>query len=293
MPSSGNSRNHYAGLAGLMGPNFDQGFGIFKRFSQLNARNLLYMQAELLGLQHELNILTGRDNAGLNITFASNVWDMRSADSSEQWTKILEIRQKLREYNDCLIQQTRIAKMDKTNKYDLELLIFWLDHKDGGDMFLTGLEGQVWDEEYLSDLISISSRASTDGFQRWFQERLLPRLHHSLLDLWREPMPGAEGTGISRTNGRLLTGMSRTVNITLSSLIPSVAVLALYFIDRLPYRLLAITGFSFTFSLVLAVFTTARPIEIFTATAAFASVQVVFVGGTTGGEGVAQCSCTP
>ena len=81
-------------------------------------------------------------------------------------------------------------------------------------------------------------------------------------------MTGAGDTGISRINDNLLTGMSRTVNVSLSSLIPSIAVLGLYFIDRLPYRLCAIAGFSFLFSLILAVFTTARPIEIFTATAA-------------------------
>lgn len=39
-------------------------------------------------------------------------------------------------------------------------------------------------------------------------------------------------------------------------------------------------GFSVLFSISLAIFTSAQRIEIFAATAAFASVQVVFVGGT-------------
>ena len=84
----------------------------------------------------------------------------------------------------------------------------------------------------------------------------------------QEPMPGAEGTDLSRTNGNLLTSLSRFVNVALSSLIPVMAVLVLYTIERLPNRLYAVAGFSVVFSLTLAIFTTARPIEIFTATAA-------------------------
>lgn len=81
-------------------------------------------------------------------------------------------------------------------------------------------------------------------------------------------MPGAEDTGLSRTNDNLLGGLSRILNVTLSSLIPVMAVLVLYSIEKLSNRLYAITGFSVIFSLTLAIFTTARPIEVFTATAA-------------------------
>ncbi|RYN28370.1 hypothetical protein AA0113_g6242 [Alternaria arborescens] len=51
-----------------------------------------------------------------------------------------------------------------------------------------------------------------------------------------------------------------------------------------------IAVFSGVFALVLTIFTTARPVEIFAATAAFTSVQVVFVGGTSIESG--QCQCT-
>jgi hypothetical protein len=94
----------YPGLARLMG----QGFGIFKKFSQLNAQNLLYMQAELLGLEHELNITTHFDDKeAATMTFARSVWDMRRAEYSTQWAKILEIREKLQVYSEtCRPQLT-------------------------------------------------------------------------------------------------------------------------------------------------------------------------------------------
>lgn len=68
--------------------------------------------------------------------------------------------------------------------------------------------------------------------------------------------------------------------VLISALFPSISVIVLYFIKSLAVRLWVVLGFSMLFSLVLAVFTNARPIEIFAATAACASVQVVFVGST-------------
>jgi hypothetical protein len=62
--------------------------------------------------------------------------------------------------------------------------------------------------------------------------------------------------------------IARIANIILSILTPSVAMIGLYFIKSLAARLVAVIGFSTLFSLVLAVFTRARPIEIFTATSA-------------------------
>lgn len=70
------------------------------------------------------------------------------------------------------------------------------------------------------------------------------------------------------------------ISILLSTLFPSTAVIALYFVKSLAVRLWMVLGFSMLFSAVLAGLTHARPIEVFAATAACASVQVVFVGST-------------
>lgn len=74
--------------------------------------------------------------------------------------------------------------------------------------------------------------------------------------------------------------LARLTAVLISTLFPSVAVIVLYFIHDLAIRLWVVLCFSMVFSSILAVFTTARPIEIFAATAACASVQVVFVGST-------------
>ena len=77
-------RNGYPGLARLMGENVDQDFGIFRKFSKLNTRTLLYMQAEMLRLDQELDVLTDADEAEIaTMTFTRNVWNMRNSDSSK------------------------------------------------------------------------------------------------------------------------------------------------------------------------------------------------------------------
>jgi len=68
----------------------------------------------------------------------------------------------------------------------------------------------------------------------------------------------------------------------ISSIIPSVSIIVLFFVQDLLKRLALVCLFSFIFSICMSVATRARRIEVFGATAAFASVQVVFVGTTNG-----------
>lgn len=91
--------------------------------------------------------------------------------------------------DEAFLQQAKIAKLDRANKQNLGLLIHWLEHPAGGAEFLKGTEQKAWDGLVATDLISLSSRASDDGFLRWFQETLLPKLHPTLVDKWRVSEP--------------------------------------------------------------------------------------------------------
>ena len=85
------------------------GLGMFKRFAGLNMRNLLYMQAELLSLEDELEVMTQNDHngpAGSTRTFyGGSAQRLRAScqcadpKDREQWDKILEIRERLKEYS--------------------------------------------------------------------------------------------------------------------------------------------------------------------------------------------------
>jgi len=299
-------QNGYPGLAKFMGGNLDQGLGIFKQFAELNTRSLLYMQAELLCLQQELDVITHVDEHGTDPStknFARSVWEMKRPPNKPQWEKVLEIRRKLKDYSvappmpqivrlgtdtaddDCLLQQASIAKLDRANKNDQKWLRVWLQHNEGGKSFLEGCEYRAYDEVERPDLISISSRPSDDRFTRWLEMSLIPHLPtrlrkrilvsidhtHTFTALTvsnQEPMAGSEETGIGRVKLEVLHRFARALNVVLSAIIPSTAIVALYMINNLPYRIAAVAAFSGVFASVLAIFTTARPVEIFAATAA-------------------------
>jgi hypothetical protein len=66
----------------------------------------------------------------------------------------------------------------------------------------------------------------------------------------------------------------------ISCLTPLSSIIILSVVRSMAARLGIVCAFTMVFSLVLALGTGARRVEIFAATAAFASVQVVFVGST-------------
>ena len=72
------------------------------------------------------------------------------------------------------------------------------------------------------------------------------------------------------------------IAIVTASLLPTGSIFALYYIPTTIWRLAFIAVWSLFFSSALAFFTNASSIEVFTASVALASVQVVFVGTSSG-----------
>jgi hypothetical protein len=87
-------------------------------------------------------------------------------------------------------------------------------------------------------------------------------------------LPGQEELGILEWPDDIFITASRTISVITSSLIPSLAILILYFIHSLLVRIFVAMGLSFLFSIALALLTCARAAEIFASTAAYVeSVQ--------------------
>jgi hypothetical protein len=91
----------YAKIASLMSQHGE--LAIFRRFSQLNLQSLLYLQAELTHLEADLKRFAERDHADPDrADYAKYWWFMaQSKDDEEkdQWDKVLQIREKLKEYS--------------------------------------------------------------------------------------------------------------------------------------------------------------------------------------------------
>lgn len=93
----------YAKIASRIAANPE--LGIYRRFAALNAQNILYLQAELHGLEHELKRYAAEDAAASSDEarkLYSRDWQTlaESTDNDRgQWNTMCRIRTKLKEYS--------------------------------------------------------------------------------------------------------------------------------------------------------------------------------------------------
>jgi hypothetical protein len=91
----------YAKLAHLMATKEE--FAILRRFRVLNMQSLLYLQADIAHDEAELIELASRDSRNNDGQFQMKDWWSLSQGSeehgTEQWEKVLEIRDKLEKYS--------------------------------------------------------------------------------------------------------------------------------------------------------------------------------------------------
>ncbi|KAL8799911.1 MAG: hypothetical protein Q9182_005530, partial [Xanthomendoza sp. 2 TL-2023] len=94
---------NYNKLATLMGDHQD--LAILRRFQRLNVKSLLYMQAEILHMESELDIIELEDKRSeetprsLLHTSVFNLKESYYTPNSAQWKHVLEIRDKLDRYS--------------------------------------------------------------------------------------------------------------------------------------------------------------------------------------------------
>ncbi|KAK7987084.1 hypothetical protein PG988_002072 [Apiospora saccharicola] len=87
-------------------------------------------------------------------------------------------------------------------------------------------------------------------------------------------------TGLWHYSDNHIRLVSNLVGSGVSSLLPMLSIVALFYVEDTLARLGLVCAFTVVFSLFMFVTTQCRRVEIFAATAAFASVQVVFIGTT-------------
>ncbi|KAI9844373.1 MAG: hypothetical protein M1838_002218 [Thelocarpon superellum] len=151
-----------------------------------------------------------------------------------------------------------------------------------GNCALLGREAHVWDDKEASkELVTICARhAESDRLSRWLTDSLVPFVHRMGAYRLVKPNTADVESGIRIHADDSLLAVANTITTVLASLLPTVCTIVLYFSPSTLTSLGLIVVFTFLFSFILAVATDARRVEIFAATAAFAAVEVVFVGAT-------------
>ena len=92
----------YANLSSVMAT--DRELAIYRRFGALNSQNLLYYQAELLGLEDDLREISAEDRRSQDPDkrlYGDNWYELSNAEPGKdmQLQKVLQIRKLLKEYS--------------------------------------------------------------------------------------------------------------------------------------------------------------------------------------------------
>ncbi|KAI4942679.1 hypothetical protein J4E91_009848 [Alternaria rosae] len=241
---------------------------IFRRFGSLNARNLLYLQAELTPLEDALKIAGARDSRS-DIGEKKNYtrdwyWLEISATVSHEDTAQLNLVRKIREK----LNEYTIHKLEAPEMFDLKDLQNLMS-SDVMGLPLIGPDWHTWGvvsrpESYSDDgLVGLRPRQHTDAFTIKLSERLIDILHF-LKRLYREKerdnsMVGYRDTAISKIIFWLTS--------FIASILPMLSTIALVNIPSLLHRLAAIAGFKGLVSLCLECFMEARRTDVFAITA--------------------------
>ncbi|POS69131.1 hypothetical protein DHEL01_v212473 [Diaporthe helianthi] len=258
----------YAKVASLMAK-YDE-FAILRRFKRLNAQQLLYNQAEIIHLEERLQRLVHRDSAHPDRTVYSKDWWTLAHGSDrerrEQWRTIRKIRKKLDKYNERLLRQAMLAKLDGPNKIDLGFIKEWLERDSMGAFPIFGPDMDAW--SHTEDLIALKPRSPQDPTSRWFTATIFPLYHGLIGQKVKDPESPELGDGLYNCNEAILSSRANIFTTVLASLLPVLSITVLYTIHADIIKLGLIVVFSACFSLALALTTNARRIEIFAATAA-------------------------
>jgi hypothetical protein len=148
--------------------------------------------------------------------------------------------------------------------------------------FLNDLEGSTWDFQHGNDFLSLFPRElETDAFTRFLDGALLDIYHghkrhvssdnhlrNTSLTSRQQTDSPYPGTGIREYKEDRIATISNSFGAILSSLLPTIVILVLYLVQHMLLRIGWLIIFTAIFSLSLAIFTGAKKVEIFSATAA-------------------------
>ncbi|KAH7011101.1 hypothetical protein EDB80DRAFT_384078 [Ilyonectria destructans] len=237
--------------------------------------------------------------------------DLPNPKDHLQWDVVTKIRERLKEYNASLLQHAQISALPQPDSDNIECLRQWLGKADGGNYKIRGKGCDAWGDQTqptkeipLSkrilpliysifhpqeptrtdlDLVTTQPRQKVDGLTRWVANEWIPFYHD-----WR--YGGKKG---KRDHGDMCQSKLETysemkmlrftsaVATVVACLLPTLAIGVLTTAKGTLQKLGYIAGFTAMFSIGLMWLTDAGTsrVQIFTATAAFSAVLVVFVQG--------------
>lgn len=117
-------------------------------------------------------------------------------------------------------------------------------------------------------LTMVNRNLDSDPFSNWLSTGLVGFFDRVWANRRKSPITTDPDSGIVEYDNRRMNGISNAITVTFASLVPAISVVVLNYVTSQTIRLGLLVLFTALFSAALAVFTTARKIEIFSAVAA-------------------------
>jgi len=248
----------------------DPDLQVFRRFNTLAVRNLLYLQAEILSLEarlsehDEADLLDGLTGAeAMETKYSARCWEAfrEKADAGEEREQarmmlIRQIRERMAEYQDALLRQSGVLKLENPNTRVRTAVTEWFEQI----MPLVGHGRKLFANK--KDLVALRTPEDQDRLSLFMQDRLGPLLaktHKDHPTHWH---------GIQYFSEKTIRHLVSILSVLLSALLMIGAIVSLYFVERAGVKLGLVAAFTALFAGSVGLLTNARKSEIYAATAA-------------------------
>ncbi|KAK3328186.1 hypothetical protein B0T19DRAFT_184449 [Cercophora scortea] len=277
----------------------DQAWAVFRKFKELNARNLLGMQSEVMDLEAQLHAVDShlsRNDSNVLESWASFTSDL------ERTSLMHKIKVALNEYNAALLQYKDILRLEAPDNKRQEGLKFWLtsmsnhgassspggapsggSHSADFDRFLDYQLPQG-DMKYQEFSIGLADQDSTDlaslcrTKDSWWTEKL-----SSVVFLYSIFMRDKTVFKYDNANYEIhffssarLNTMASIMTVFLNVILAVTSIVALTFATSYGVKMALVAIFIFLSAFILAI-SGAKKGEVIMGTFGFAAVLVVFV----------------
>ena len=138
---------------------------------------------------------------------------------------------------------------------------------------ISEIDLEYLDSKNFPDTISLTPDPNPEAFSRFLANKL------GWLFLSRKERQEGQRKGFTVFSDNRIRRTTRLVAVVLSSILPVLSIVILYFVHSTNVHIGLIIVFSTLFSGVVALVSDARNVEVMAATAAYAAVLVVFVSG--------------
>ncbi|KAJ5988573.1 hypothetical protein N7481_003783 [Penicillium waksmanii] len=277
----------FPSLAQFIANDYDHTTFIFKRFDQLSARNLLYLQSELADLQALQDKYDREDiKTSWEAKEGRRDWekfksraDLTNGEFPEDQKRMelaLNIRKTLKEYKKAILLDSALLSLPRPSKRTYEALKNHshiqnlCDENSSRVPILQGNSETIYDDH--DDLLSLVRPPGEDRISSFLRD------HCSVLFMDRKRKRRGNSP-IAYLSSNRITAIATILNIVLAAAMLFGSIFNLYYVKGPNKRLSILAAYTVVFSLFVGLLTNARRAEVFAASAAYAAVLVVFVSG--------------